>query len=145
MALKTTTRRVAFLGALAIVFGFFGILAADAAPVPQAGDALTADLAAHYQVPEHSVIWVRDQGISDKDLPVVLQVASEAQVPLRAVVGLRLQGWSWRDIRAHFGLAPPPLPVHVVVVAPLEAPLILPPPLLLRILLFPFFIFSHWR
>lgn len=143
--MKTTTRWVAFLGALAIVFGSLGILAADDAPVPQAGDALTADLAARFRVPEHSVIWVRDQGISDRDLPVVLEVASEAQVPLRAVVGLRLQGWSWRDIRAHFGLVPPPSPVHVMVVAPPVLPLVVPPPLLLRILLFPFFIFRHWR
>ena len=142
--MKTATQWGAFLGALAIVFGSFGILAADDAPVPQAGDALTADLAARYQVPEHSVIWVRDQGISDRDLPVVLQVASEAQVPLRAVVELRLQGWSWRDIKVHFGLAPPPSPVHVMVVAPV-VPLVVPPPLLLRILLFPFFIFTHWR
>jgi hypothetical protein len=144
MKTKTAIRWVAFLGALAIVFGTFGVLAADAAPAPEAGDALTADLAARYQVPEHSVIWVRDQGISDRDLPAVLEVASEAQVPLRAVVGLRLQGWSWRDIRAHFGLAPPPSPVHVMVVAPM-VPLVVPPPLLLRILLFPFFIFLHWR
>jgi hypothetical protein len=139
------TRWVALFGALAIMVGSAGMLAADSGPAPQAGDALTADLAARYQVPEHSVIWVRDQGISDRDLPVVLEVASEAQVPLRAVVGLRLQGWSWRDIKAHFGLAPPPSPVHVMVVAPMAAPLILPPPLILRILLFPFFLFTHWR
>jgi hypothetical protein len=140
----TTLRWAALLGALAIVFGSFGILEADDAPVQPAGDALTADLAARYRVPEHSVIWVRDQGISDKDLPAVLEVASEAQVPLRAVVELRLQRWSWRDIRAHFGLAPPPSPVHVVVVAPV-VPLVVPPPLLLRILLFPFFLLRHWR
>lgn len=90
------------------------------------------------------------QGIPDSDLAEVLQVAADAQVQLRTVVRLRLQGWSWRDIRAHFGLhdrpvvvaEPAPATVHVVV--PI-VPVILPPPLFLRVLLWPFFLLRHVR
>lgn len=108
------------------------------------GDALSADLAERYRVPESSVLWARQQGISDADLPEVFQVAAEAQVPISAVVDLRLRGMPWRDIRGRFGLeAPPPSPsAHGVIVAPL---VLAPPALILRILLFPLFIFRHWR
>jgi hypothetical protein len=108
------------------------------------GDALSADLAARYRVPESSVLWARHQGISDSDLPEVFEVAAEAQVPIRPVVDLRLKGMSWREIRDRFGLEapPPPSSARVVVVAPL---VMLPPPLIFRILFFPFFLFRHFR
>jgi len=65
---------------------------------------LDQDLADRYQVPLKEVEWVRRQGITDADLPMVFFVASEAQVRPVEVVDLRLQGLSWREIEAHFGL-----------------------------------------
>ncbi|HXC63620.1 MAG TPA: hypothetical protein VNZ67_04640, partial [bacterium] len=41
---------------------------------------LDQDLADRYQVPLKEVVWVRHQGISDADLPMVFFVASQAQV-----------------------------------------------------------------
>ncbi|HTB22419.1 MAG TPA: hypothetical protein VK914_06910 [bacterium] len=73
--------------------------------VPDApkGD-MVSDLALRYKVPVSDVIWVRKQGISDADLPLVFLVAATAQVMPRAVVKLRLEGWAWDDIETHFGM-----------------------------------------
>ncbi|MGH7441493.1 MAG: hypothetical protein ACREKE_02340 [bacterium] len=114
----------------------------NSALVAPGGDALTVNLAARYQVPESSVLWVRQQGITDEDLPRVMAVASAAEVSLRAVTDLRLQGWSWRSIRSHFGLVEPEPEARVVVMEPD------PIPLFFRILLFPLFFFGwhgFWR
>jgi hypothetical protein len=76
--------------------------AAGSEPAPK-GD-MVSDLAQRYRVPVSDVIWVRKQGISDTDLPLVFLVAATAQVMPRAVVKLRLEGWAWDDIETHFGL-----------------------------------------
>src|SRR5665213_2405746 len=101
-----------------------------------AGNALIAELADQYRVPESSVLWVRRQGISDADLPEVLQVAAEAQVPMGEVARARLQGRSWDQIRGYYGLDGPRRSSHVVVVAPVD---VVAPLLIFRILFFPFF------
>jgi hypothetical protein len=112
---------------------------------------LDSELAARYRVPQKEVVWVRRQGITDDDLPVVFDIAAQAQVLPSAVVKLRLQKMSWNEIRAHFGLPqtgidtgqdPPPAHVHVEVSGPV--PVILPPPnILFRILFWPFLLFRH--
>lgn len=80
----------------------------DSAPakVQPMGNSLDMDLSRRYQVPLSEVQWVRHQGISESDLPLVFFVAANAQVLPKPVVDLRLQGWSWRDIEDHFGVDP---------------------------------------
>lgn len=53
-----------------------------------------------------SVILIRQQGISDEDLPVVLFLASKAGVPYQEVINLRLKGWKWMRITRHYRLEP---------------------------------------
>jgi hypothetical protein len=85
---------------------------ADGAPAPEAGTIptappkgdLVADLSVRYRVPQSDVIWVRQQGVSDTDLPMVFLVAATAHVVPRAVVKLLRAGWSWDDIEDHFGM-----------------------------------------
>jgi hypothetical protein len=76
------------------------------APVQVSSQAATLDqdLADRYQVPLKEVAWVRHQGISDADLPMVFFVAAQAAVRPVEVVDLRLQGLSWPEIEDHFGL-----------------------------------------
>jgi hypothetical protein len=61
-------------------------------------------LSERYQVPPSDVVWVRDQGISEHDLPLVYLVAAAAQVPPRQVVRLYLSGLSWDEIEARYGI-----------------------------------------
>jgi hypothetical protein len=65
---------------------------------------LVSDIAVRYRVPVSDVLWVRQQGVPDADLPLVFLVAATARVVPRAVVKLRLRGWSWADIEEHFGM-----------------------------------------
>jgi hypothetical protein len=119
---------------------------------PEGSDdgSLDAELAVKYQVPQAEVVWVRRQGITDDDLPVLFSIAAEAQVLPSAVVKLRLAKMSWNEIRAHFGLpqtgidsAPQPR-VRVEVSGPPPVPVILPPPnILFRILFWPFLLLKH--
>jgi len=67
---------------------------------------MTADLAAHYSVPESEVVWVQRQGIADADLPMIFFIAATAGVVPGPVVRLRLAGWDWSDIEDHYGLEP---------------------------------------
>lgn len=86
--------------------------AVEDAPAPEAGTIpsappkgdLVADLSVRYRVPENDVIWVRRQGVSDADLPLVFMVAATAHVVPRAVVKLLRAGWSWDDIEEHYGM-----------------------------------------
>jgi hypothetical protein len=70
---------------------------------PPKGD-LVADISTRYKVPPSDVVWVRQQGIADADVPLVFLIAATAGVVPRAVVSLRMQGWAWADIEAHFGM-----------------------------------------
>jgi hypothetical protein len=72
---------------------------------PPQGD-LVSDISTRYKVPPGDVVWVRQQGIADADVPLVFLIAATAQVVPRAVVKLRLEGWTWREIEAHFGMRP---------------------------------------
>ena len=67
---------------------------------------LDQDLADRYQVPLDEVLWVRRQGVTDADLPMVFFVASQAAIRPGGVVRLRLQGLSWTEIEEHYGLEP---------------------------------------
>ena len=81
-----------------------GDSAAVPAKVGSKAATLDQDLADRYQVPLKEVAWVRHQGISDADLPMVFFVAAQAAVRPVEVVDLRLQGLDWREIEDHFGL-----------------------------------------
>jgi hypothetical protein len=76
------------------------------APAGKAQGSMTADLAAHYSVPESEVVWVQRQGIMDADLPMIFFIAATAGVVPGPVVRLRLAGWDWADIEANYGLEP---------------------------------------
>lgn len=65
---------------------------------------LVADVSTRYKVPPSDVVWVRQQGIPDADVPLVFLIAATAEVVPRAVVRLRMEGWSWADIEAHYGM-----------------------------------------
>jgi hypothetical protein len=107
-----------------------------------AGDNFTAKLAADYHIPESAVLWVRRQGFDNAETTRVVAVAARVGVPVAQVAQLRLQGLSWREIRRHYGLPVAPRFEMAVV-----APLVLPPPpplnVLLRLLLLPLRIFRR--
>ena len=63
-------------------------------------------VANYYHVPEREVVVIREQRISDDELPVVLFIAREARVPPARVIEMRQRGRSWWDISVHFGLRP---------------------------------------
>ena len=69
-----------------------------------------------YRVPEREVLFVRDRGIHQEELPVVFFLAQRANVAPGAIVDLRLRGMNWMDITLHFGLQPDIyyVPVRVV-------------------------------
>jgi len=67
---------------------------------------LDDDICRRYQVPLTEVRWVRRQGISESDLPIVFFVAASAGITPGPVVSLRLGGWSWKEIERHYGLDP---------------------------------------
>ena len=70
----------------------------------------------YYRVPEREVLFVRDRGIHQEELPVVFFLAQRANVAPGAIVDLRLRGMNWMDITLHFGLQPDIyyVPVRVV-------------------------------
>ena len=78
----------------------------EALPAVKPSGNLTTDLALRYRVPESEVIWVRRQGITDTDLPLLFLVAATAGVVPGAVVSLRLAGNSWGEIESHYGMEP---------------------------------------
>jgi hypothetical protein len=51
-------------------------------------------VANYYQVPEREVVVIREQRISDDELPVVLFIAREARVPPARVIEMRQRGRS---------------------------------------------------
>lgn len=75
--------------------------------VPQApAEDLATALSVRYRVPLGDVLWVRRQGVSDADLPLVFLVAATAGVTPRRVVKLIQEGWSWSDIESSFQMQP---------------------------------------
>lgn len=80
-----------------------GNASTEAAPASAAGN-VVSELAQEYGVREADVLWVRRQGITDADLPMVFWVAANAQVQTKVVVRLRLERWTWSQIEGHFGL-----------------------------------------
>ena len=58
----------------------------------------------YYGVAEKEVVIIREKGIPDDEIPVVLFLASRARVTPDAIWRLRLQRKSWMDISLHFGL-----------------------------------------
>ena len=75
-------------------------------PAAKPAVSLDVDIAQRYQVPMTEVAWVRRQGITEADLPIVFFVAASAGITPGPVVRLRLEGWSWRDIERHYGMDP---------------------------------------
>jgi hypothetical protein len=67
---------------------------------------LATALSVRYRVPLGDVLWVRRQGVSDADLPLVFLVAATAGVTPRRVVKLIREGWSWSDIENYFQMQP---------------------------------------
>ncbi len=80
--------------------------AAEGSQAAQAPASPYAGLAREYQVPVSEVLWIKNQGIGDKDLTRVLYIAAGAQVTPAAVVKLYQAGMTWREISRHFGLDP---------------------------------------
>jgi len=82
--------------------------ASPAATVPQpaAKGNLVDELAQRYGVGVRDVLWVRSQGISDKDLALVFLIASEAQITPRKVVALHQKGLSWTEIENRYEMRP---------------------------------------
>jgi hypothetical protein len=78
----------------------------SAAPAASGQEDLASGLSAQYQVPLKEVLWVRAQGVSDADLPVVFMVAASAQVTPAKVVALLLAGESWEAIESQFSMQP---------------------------------------
>jgi hypothetical protein len=52
------------------------------------------------------IIRVRQQGISDEELPVLFFIAANAGVPYGDIVNLRLRNWTWLRIALRYGLDP---------------------------------------
>jgi hypothetical protein len=80
--------------------------ASGAKPGPETGPALDAGLARQYSVPVNDVAWVRQQGIPERDLPLVFFISARARVAPAAVVNLRLGGLAWAEIADRYELAP---------------------------------------
>jgi hypothetical protein len=76
------------------------------APEAVPGSSLDAGLVRQYAVPESELASMRQQGIPDKDLPLVFFIAAKARVAPGAVVKLRLKGLAWIAISQQFSLAP---------------------------------------
>ena len=74
----------------------------------------------YYRVPQKEVIIIRERGIPDHEIPVVLFIATRAHVAPAAVINLRLHGRKWTDITLHFGLSPEIfyVPVNIEVAGP---------------------------
>jgi hypothetical protein len=97
-----------------IAYGDGGAPVGGAGPSPAAAEApeapaqqdLASGLSAQYQVPLKEVLWVRAQGVSDADLPMVFMVAANAQVAPAKVVALLLAGQTWDAIESHFSIQP---------------------------------------
>lgn len=60
----------------------------------------------HYRVPQREVIIIKERGIPDDEIPVVIFIAKRAHVAPVEIIDLRLHGRSWSFITLHFGLSP---------------------------------------
>lgn len=60
----------------------------------------------YYRAPEREVVYVRERGIADEELPVVYFIARRAGVSPSAIVDLRRGGWGWWRIADHYRLDP---------------------------------------
>ena len=58
------------------------------------------------RIPEREVVVVKQQGISDEELPVVFFLAAKAKVPYGEIVKLRLKRWGWMKIAQKYKLDP---------------------------------------
>lgn len=74
-------------------------------PMSPMGSNLVSDISARYRVPPSDVLWVRQQGIVDADLPLVFLLAATARVAPRTIVMMHLQGMDWADIEAQYQIA----------------------------------------
>jgi len=60
----------------------------------------------YYRVPQREVIIIRERGIPDDEIPVVLLVAQRARVAPATIIDLRRRGKTWTDIVLYFDLSP---------------------------------------
>lgn len=60
----------------------------------------------HYRVPQREVIIIKERGIPDEEIPVVLFIAARSRIAPAKIIDLRLHGRSWSFITLHFGLSP---------------------------------------
>lgn len=74
----------------------------------------------YYRVPQREVIVIRERGIPDHEIPVVLFIATRAHVAPAVIIDLRLHRRKWTDITLHFGLSPEIfyVPVNIEVAGP---------------------------
>lgn len=74
----------------------------------------------YYRVPQKEVVIIRERGIPDHEIPVVLFIATRAHVTPAVIMDLRLHGRTWTNITLHFGLSPEIfyVPVNIEVAGP---------------------------
>ena len=60
----------------------------------------------YYNVPDRTLVVVRDRNIPDNEVPVVFFLAQQARVSPDVIINLRLGGSSWMDITLRYGLGP---------------------------------------
>jgi len=66
-----------------------------------------------YGVPLREVVFMRERGIDEDEMPVVFFIARRAKVHPMAVVDLRVRRYSWMDISLRYGLRPENFYFHV--------------------------------
>jgi hypothetical protein len=63
-------------------------------------------LSDYNRLPEANIVAIRNSGIPDEHVPVVLFIAARAQVAPDVIAKMRLKGMSWMKIAAKFNLGP---------------------------------------
>jgi hypothetical protein len=91
-----------------LVFGTAGTAKADLKVGMSVGNEGSSDfylaMSEYNRVPERVLIGVRDRGIPDEQIPVVMFIAARAQVAPDVIVKMRHRHMSWMEIAAHFRL-----------------------------------------
>ncbi len=84
------------------------------------GNSFHLAIGEYYRVPQKEVVIIRERGIPDHEIPVVLFIAARAHVAPAVIMDLRLHGRTWTNITLHFGLSPEIfyVPVNIEVAGP---------------------------